>query len=579
MSRGLAFLVFGLLGACSYATTLENLSVLDRDAGGGRPSDEDASEGRSDGPSGETPPVDGTASNGIGTLETPILDFGKRILGSESRGTIIVNSDPGAVTRVRVLRIDGGSELSLDGVRIGEVLTIDAARSISIEVVFRVGDVGKKEFVVELSLCEAGCFSQAVVIAEVPEERPFACNGTWFLDTPLGSCETRTLECENYIDDDLEIVNVIVTEEFSATPISRLVPARSHTAIELRYCPLDVERDGTLAVVEVAARSRFSAATSRIEISGMTWPVYAGCTLSFSPTIDFGVVATHTRVDGVSYMTNAGLEPCRLTVLGTSRTSSVFRAESPPIGETVVLGLRQELNLRVSFAPTSGGDFGDRLIVATNDVAWPQLQISLIGYGFSEPGYRIETEGGIPLVAGRGMPFDFTPNANDGSARILVPFTFEFLDRPVSHIYVSSNGYIAFDPVAGNYPASQPIPSASLPNELLAWWWDDLDLGSPTVSATWAIVGRNAALVLTFLNVPLRGGAPSSTVNAQIRINRDDSIEVHYGEMTDPENATFQASAGWEGERDSHGADALGCSPICQGGDWPANTVIRYIPH
>lgn len=57
---------------------------------------------------------------------------------------------------------------------------------------------------------------------------------------------------------------------------------------------------------------------------------------------------------------------------------------------------------------------------------------------------------------------------------------FPFYANSYSQVYVSSNGFLSFG--SGNSSLSnQNIPSSTTPNDLIAWFWDDLN---PTVSGT-----------------------------------------------------------------------------------------------
>jgi hypothetical protein len=582
MPHGRALSVLAVVFGCADQGPVDDLVLRARDGSASispPPTKTDDAGARADGAIGAT---DGAPANGIGTLETERIDLGKRVIGSESHGSIVVRGDPNSATRVRVVRIDGGSELTLEGLRIGEALTIDPSTTMSIGVVLRVATLGEKQFRVGLELCEAGCSAEATIVAEAPEP-VLAGGGNWFIDTPIGTCVPWPVVFESRVDDVLEVIRATTGGDFrveGTTP--SILPARGRLTIDTVYCPQDLGRDQTWVEVEVAARPGYSNTTLQLVLL-IGDPVPAGCTLVFEPTIDFGAVSVGSEAASWKTVANEGFETCQLEFLGTARTSSAFRLDRPVAGTIKPLRLHETMDVHATFAPTAPGSFGDRIVIRTNDVNRPTASIGLVGVGYDAPGFLVEIERDVPLVAGRGMPLPFEPTSNDGAARIRILSQPMLFGREMHEVYVSTNGFIAFDPNGAERPNSQPIPSASAPSEMIAWWWDDLDPGAPLASATWSIVGPTGnpyrSLHFTFLDVPLSGGSPSSTVNAQIRITENGVIEVHYGELSDPIGAVFQASAGWNGAGGAHGADVLGCSPLCQSAQWPTNTIVRYIPY
>jgi hypothetical protein len=517
--------------------------------------------------------LDGASPSGAGNLETPFLDLGKHVVGSETVGQVIVLGDPAIATRARVVRIEGGIELS----QLADVVTMAPGMQAAIEIAFRPVSIGQKTFIVVIDVCDAGCYAEATIVAEVLEI-PLSCGGRHFGEVVVGSCSSGQLSCWNQVDDVIEIANTTVNSPFTVERISSttLQPGEE-LEVDIAYCPVDPEGHGSLVVVWFMARSRFSDTPSRTEgrVLGIGLP--RECTLSFEPRIDFGRRETGTRVERVTRLRNGGFETCWIEFLGTTRTSTAFQLEDPIVGTIKPLRLHEELEVKTSFSPTVAGNHADRLQMRSNDPSWPTFNIALLGFAFAEPGFLIEIETEVPLVFGGAPPLVFLPNANDGAAPIQLPFGFEYLGRPVSEIYVSTNGFIGLEPDGVARSHSEAIPSESAATEMIAWWWDDLDPSAVDANATF-VWGRRA-LQINFVNVPLHNGPAAARVNARITIAPSNVIEVHYGEITDPSGATFQASAGWNGPGGARGADLLGCSPACQSSDWPTNTRVRYVPY
>jgi len=73
-------------------------------------------------------------------------------------------------------------------------------------------------------------------------------------------------------------------------------------------------------------------------------------------------------------------------------------------------------------------------------------------------------------------------NWDDGYYDLAISTAFFFYGRKVTHIRIWTNGYITLGfgsaPTDSAVPENQPIPSADVPNGLIAPWWDDWDLTS-----------------------------------------------------------------------------------------------------
>ena len=85
------------------------------------------------------------------------------------------------------------------------------------------------------------------------------------------------------------------------------------------------------------------------------------------------------------------------------------------------------------------------------------------------------------------------------SGAIPLGFGFNFFGNRFTNIYVSSNGWASFTPATTSAFSRAAIPSAGIPNNLIAMWWGDLDPGSAG-TITYATTGTapNRKFVLNF---------------------------------------------------------------------------------
>ena len=129
-------------------------------------------------------------------------------------------------------------------------------------------------------------------------------------------------------------------------------------------------------------------------------------------------------------------------------------------------------------------------------------------------------------------PYDFYgAYADDGGWLLNVP-AFEYLNETYSSVIWSVNGTVEVGTASGLAASASnlALPNPSLPNNLLAPWWTDLDLSA---GGNWYVAvlnaGPNQYTVYEWANVP-RFGDGSSTFSFQIWVqNGTDNIWYAYG--------------------------------------------------
>ncbi len=103
---------------------------------------------------------------------------------------------------------------------------------------------------------------------------------------------------------------------------------------------------------------------------------------------------------------------------------------------------------------------------------------------------------------------------------------FPFYANSYSQVYVSSNGFLSFG--SGNSSLSnQNIPSSTTPNDLISWFWDDLN---PSVSGTVHYQTIGNEFVIQFTNYNEYGG--SGQITAQVRLNTQGAVKIYYNTIT-----------------------------------------------
>ena len=104
-------------------------------------------------------------------------------------------------------------------------------------------------------------------------------------------------------------------------------------------------------------------------------------------------------------------------------------------------------------------------------------------------------------------------------------FSFPFYENSYSEVYVSSNGFLSFG--SGNSSLSnQQLPSTTTPNNLIAWFWDDLLATGSTVYTR----NMGSYWIIQFNNYGEYGA--SGKITAQVHLYANGDIRMYYQSIT-----------------------------------------------
>jgi subtilisin family serine protease len=137
--------------------------------------------------------------------------------------------------------------------------------------------------------------------------------------------------------------------------------------------------------------------------------------------------------------------------------------------------------------------------------------------------------GFFPLASLGVTPFGCPSNCDDGGFILNVP-AFTYLGDTYSSVIWSVNGTVEVGTASGLATsfANQNFPNPSLPNNLLAPWWTDLNLGA---GGNWYVgvlgAGPNQYTVYEWANVP-RFGDAGSTFSFQIWVQNGPSGNIWF---------------------------------------------------
>ncbi len=113
---------------------------------------------------------------------------------------------------------------------------------------------------------------------------------------------------------------------------------------------------------------------------------------------------------------------------------------------------------------------------------------------------------------------------------IVIGFSFPFFSGTQSpgtftQLYVSPNGFVTFSPFTGDTSTNRTLPNPQAPTNLIAFFWDDLDLGAS--GRVYALSDPIAgAFTLQFQNVLVKG--TTATVTCQLILKTSGEILMQY---------------------------------------------------
>ncbi len=122
------------------------------------------------------------------------------------------------------------------------------------------------------------------------------------------------------------------------------------------------------------------------------------------------------------------------------------------------------------------------------------------------------------------------PAGDEGYADIELPFDFPFYGMDYSTVRVVANGFLTFSDFASNSFINTAIPSPGAPNNLIAPFWDDLDMSVTNGGTVYTGTLPDGRFVVQFDQVK-RYFDSSSSLTFQAILGPEGDIEFQYGSM------------------------------------------------
>ncbi|MEV0394968.1 carboxypeptidase regulatory-like domain-containing protein [Polymorphospora rubra] len=243
--------------------------------------------------------------------------------------------------------------------------------------------------------------------------------------------------------------------------------------------------------------------------------------------------------------------------------SGVLRDENdnPVVGATVTLDPR---GLSTTTGPGGAYSFDDlvadsytvsaRVGARCGRVASDQVELDddrtvtlRLGPDYGTMGYAC-TVGSSGYVAASNV---VALTGDDAWRSLSLPFSFAYHGRPYSTAWLHTNGLINFGAEPGDVNqiwVNPTMPTAAIPNGVIAPFWDDLNVDS-SASVRTELLGSapDRRFVVEWRNVLMQGvAAPNNRLTFELVLHEDGRIGFHYGTLTTPVQQGGGATVGLE---------------------------------
>ncbi len=122
--------------------------------------------------------------------------------------------------------------------------------------------------------------------------------------------------------------------------------------------------------------------------------------------------------------------------------------------------------------------------------------------------------------------------SDDSFETVELPFEFEFYGEAKNEVYISSNGFLTFNSSGATRYSNAQIPSTSIPNDLIAMFWDDL---YPRNQGTVHYLVENNQFTVQYTDIGYFGNS-SAQLTFQVILQANGSIKLQYLDVADDRN-------------------------------------------
>ncbi len=132
-------------------------------------------------------------------------------------------------------------------------------------------------------------------------------------------------------------------------------------------------------------------------------------------------------------------------------------------------------------------------------------------------------------VSGTGTDVVVDLNDDNYGGPYPIGFTFNFYGNDYTEIYIGSNGIIGFDSTTMSSRFKTALPTATTPNNILAWLWDDLNPDDADNPNAHVYIDTNSSrCIIQFVDYSEYAGNAGDVVTAQVILEPNGDITYQY---------------------------------------------------
>jgi hypothetical protein len=208
------------------------------------------------------------------------------------------------------------------------------------------------------------------------------------------------------------------------------------------------------------------------------------------------------------------------------------------------LAMGESGTFNVTFDPSVAGTFDNRQITVVSNLAASPHTVVVNGSSVDiSGGYHVANSFQTTLssyptyywidISATGTELTGLTDDSYTATPIPLGMTFPFFGTSYTDVYVSSNGHLTFG--AGSSSLSNVgIPVTGTPNNMIAWFWDDMNPGDADITDDWIKYQTvDGNFVITFYKLPKYYSSvdPDMWITAQVILFPTGKIKMQYAAM------------------------------------------------
>lgn len=406
----------------------------------------------------------------------------------------------------------------------------------------------------------------------------------------VGFFGTATLPAPMWVDAEPYLVDVLVPQGVCRVAAQSLLPPGRFAITEVNPFPAAAAVDGEWVEISNFTASPVDLKDWTLDFAGAAAPLTFSTSvivpangqllLGQSASAGDGLTVGHVYGNTVSLPDATG--SVSLQYLGAAYSTLRWTAndvalgasvQQDPFDSTLVYAVGVQ---GLSCAASSGyGTHGQKGTPGTaNPRCFPYALSALPAGNFES----IAATGTLVVTESAFFP---GPDGDEGIAEVVLPAPIVLFGRPVTTVYLSTNGFLSPTPITDSFFLNKSVPSNGAPSGTLAVFWDDLELNASTDAGIYlerkdpTPAPGDEYTVISWEHHQQYG--TGQDLNFQVKFMSSGAVEYHYGVMSTGPGAEGKEATVWLEEPTGRAAIPVSVNSDTAPGIHP-NTGWRFSP-